>query len=178
VRVPEPTVAAGGAAAAPVSVAAEKLVFIYPDGALHNAESLLIDPRGGTLYIIDKVNAGMPSTVYRLPAGFGGGPVVAVKISELPVPMANDTPATAADAHPCGTGFILRTNNTAYEFRIAATAPFEDAFKATPIAVPVGQEQQGEGVSYHQTGAVSIRRPRGTRRPSTTRLVADRAAAA
>ncbi|HXI59003.1 MAG TPA: hypothetical protein VNO55_23210 [Polyangia bacterium] len=152
VRVPEPVVATAGGTAAPASVAAEKLVFTYPDGALHNAESLLIDPRSGTLYIIDKVNAGMHSTAYRLPAGFGGGPVVAVKIGELPVPMANDTPATAADAHPCGTGFILRTNNTAYEFRIAATAPFEDAFKATPIAVPVGQEQQGEGVSYQPDG--------------------------
>jgi hypothetical protein len=151
VRVPEPTVASNGTAA-PVSVAVEKLVYTYPDGGQHNAESLLIDPRTGTLYIIDKVDAGMHSTVYRLPAGFGAAPVVAVKVVELPVPMAGDTPATAADSHPCGTGFILRTNNTAYEFRIAATAPFEDAFRATPVAVPVGQEMQGEGVSYQPDG--------------------------
>jgi hypothetical protein len=151
VRFPEPTVAGNGTAA-PVSVAVEKLVYTYPDGGQHNAESLLIDPRTGTLYIIDKVASGVPSTVYRLPGGFGGAPVVAVRVAELPVPMASDTPATAADAHPCGTGFILRTSNTAYEFRIAATAPFEEAFRATPVVVPVGQEQQGEGITYQPDG--------------------------
>jgi hypothetical protein len=68
------------------------------------------------------------------------------------VPLAGDQPATAADAHPCGTGFILRTGNAAYEFRIAASAPFEDAFRATPVAVPVAQELQSEGISYQPDG--------------------------
>jgi hypothetical protein len=164
VRIPEPTVATGGSAA-PVSLAADKLVYTYPDGALHNAESLLIDPRSGTPYVIDKVAAGMHSTAYRLSSTFGGAPIVATKIGELPVPAAGDMPATAADAHPCGTGFILATGNTAYEFRIAPTAPFEDAFKATPVAVPAATEQQREGIAYQPDGRGYFTNSEGSMQP-------------
>jgi len=164
VRLPEPEVATNGSAA-PVTIAAERLVFTYPDGAQHNAESLLIDPRGGTPYIIDKVATGAPSTAYRLPTTFGGPTAVATKIGVLPVPMAADQPATAADAHPCGTGFILRTGNTAYEFRIAAGAPFEDAFRATPVVVPVAPEQQGEGIGYEPDGRGFFTNSEGAMQP-------------
>jgi hypothetical protein len=163
-RVPEPVVALGGAPTS-VALAADRLVFTYPDAAQHNAESLMIDPRSGTLYVIDKVAAGAHSTVYRLAATFGGATVIATKVVELPVPMSGDQPATAADAHPCGTGFILRTYNTAYEFRIAATAPFEDAFRAPPVAVPVAQERQGEGIAYQPDGRGFFTNSEGAMQP-------------
>jgi hypothetical protein len=166
VRFPEPTVAIGApGSAAPVNVAAEKLVYTYPDGMLHNAESLLVDPRSGTTYVIDKVAAGMHSTAYRLSATFGGAPIVATKLMELPVPAAGDMPAIAADAHPCGAGFILATGNTAYEFRIAPTAPFEDAFKATPAVVPAAQEQQREGITYAPDGRGYYTNSEGSMQP-------------
>jgi hypothetical protein len=149
-RTPEPAVAmnSGGA---PVTVTGERLVFTYPDG-LHNAETLLVDPATGSLYVISKLAAGMPSSVYRLPTTFGGASAVATKVADLTVPAAGDQPATGGDAHPCGTGFLLRTNTILYEFRIPAGAPFEDAFRATPMAVPSAQEQQGEGVTYSPDG--------------------------
>jgi hypothetical protein len=74
-------------------------------------------------------------------------------------------PATAGDAHPCGTGFILATGNTAYEFRIAPGAPFEDAFKATPVVVPVAAEQQREGISYQPDGRGFFTNSEGTTQP-------------
>jgi hypothetical protein len=91
--------------------------------------------------------------------------LVATKLGELPVPAAGDMPATAADAHPCGTGFILATGNTAYEFRIAPGAPFEDAFEATPVAVPVAPEQQREGISYQPDGRGFFTDSEGTTQP-------------
>lgn len=149
-RLPEPTVAPGSPATQ--SATAERLVYTYPDGA-HNAESLLVDPRTSNLYVITKVAAGQPSAVYRLPTTFGGAAAgMATKVADLTVPAAADTPATAGDAHPCGTGFLLRTNNTLYEFRIPAGTPFENAFRATPVVVPTAPEQQGEAVAYSPDG--------------------------
>ena len=158
-RLPEPAITGGGNA---VSLPAERLVFTYPDGP-HNAESLLIDPGSGALYVITKVAAGARSTVYKLPAFGAGG--AATRIADLPVPAAGDQPATAADAHPCGAGFLLRTNNTAYEFRVPLGSPLEDAFKATPTAVPVGNEQQSEGIAYRPDGRGYYTTSEGARPP-------------
>jgi hypothetical protein len=61
-------------------------------------------------------------------------------------------PATSTSAHPCGRGFILRTGNTAYEFRIAAGAAFESAFAVTPTVVAAGTEPQSEAITYRPDG--------------------------
>jgi hypothetical protein len=155
-RVPEPAMVANG------TLTAERLVFTYPDGP-HNAESLMIDPGTGALYVITKVAAGARSAAYRLPAFGSGG--AATKVADLPIPAAGDQPATAADAHPCGAGFILRTNNTAYELRIPVGTPFEEAFKAQPMMVPVGNEMQGEGISYRPDGRGYYTTSEGARPP-------------
>ena len=66
-RIAEPAVPAGGTTAT-TNVSFERFRFAYPDGANHNAESLLVDPATGALYIITKVAAGQPSTAYALPS--------------------------------------------------------------------------------------------------------------
>jgi hypothetical protein len=159
-RVPEPALTAGMVATA--TLPAERLVFTYPDGP-HNAESLMVDPGSGALYVITKVAAGARSAVYKLPAFGAGG--AATKVADLPVPAPGDQPATAADAHPCGAGFLLRTNNTAYEFRIPMGAPFEDAFKVAPMKVPVGVEAQSEGITYSRDGRGYYTTSEGARPP-------------
>jgi len=159
-RVTEPLISAGMSASG--TLAAERLAFSYPDGP-HNAESLMIDPGTGALYVITKVAAGMHSAVYKLPAFGAGG--MASKVADLPVPAAGDQPATAADAHPCGAGFLLRTGNTAYEFRIAPGAAFESAFKVTPMVVPVGSEVQSEGIAYRADGRGYYTTSEGARPP-------------
>jgi hypothetical protein len=151
-RITEPAVPAGGTTGT-TDVAFERFRFNYPDGANHNAEGLLVDPASGALYVVTKVAAGQPSTVYALP----DPPSVTAlnstrKVIDLPVPRAGDSPATAASAHPCGLGFLLATNNAVYEFRIAAGQPFETAFAATPTAVPSTTEPQREAVAYLPDG--------------------------
>jgi hypothetical protein len=151
VRAPEPEVRVdmpGGT----TSIAAERLVFSYPDGANHNAESMLVDPNSDTIYIITKVAAGMPSAVYKFPATFGGSALTAQKVVDLTVPKSTDREAVSASAHPCAPAFLLRTYNTLYEFRAAAGATLEAAFSATPTVVPVATETQGEGVAYRADG--------------------------
>jgi hypothetical protein len=151
VRTPEPQVNLDPAATpTTTTVIAEKLTFTYPDGS-HNAESLLVDPASDTLYVITKLNS-LPSTVYRLPATFGGPALVAQKVTTLTVPRMADGPATGASAHPCGAGFLLRTNTVLYEFRIPAGSPFEGAFDAVPVSAPLAVEVKGEGVAYRAEG--------------------------
>lgn len=151
VRVPEPQVdvnAPGGT----TSIAGEKLLFSYPDGANHNAESILVDPQSDTIFVITKVAAGMPSAVYKFPATFGGAALTATKVIDLTVPKSTDKEATSASAHPCAPAFLLRTYNTLYEFRAAPGSMLEAAFAATPTVVPVATESQGEGVAYRADG--------------------------
>jgi hypothetical protein len=162
VRVAEPTVDAIEPGP-DEALASETLTFSYPDGS-HNAESLLIDHATQNLYVVTKETAG-PSAVYRLPQAFGGASSAATKIADLTVPGVNDSPATAADAHPCGLAFLLRTNNTLYEFRIAEGEPFESLFAATPNEVPFGDEQQGEAVAYGSDGLGYYTTSEGTNPP-------------
>jgi hypothetical protein len=133
------------------AVTAERFAFRYADGP-HNAESLIVDPNGGGVFIVTKVPAGMPSAAYKLMTFTAGQMNVAMKIADLPVPRATDTPATSGTAHPCGAGFLLRTGNTLYDFPIAPGTPFEQAFRATPVAIPVATEQQSEAVTYRADG--------------------------
>jgi hypothetical protein len=138
--------------ATPVSVAAERFVVAYEDGP-HNAEGLLVEPKTGALYIVTKPPLGQPSSVYRLPHPLSAtGMNQAVKVVTLSVPRAGDRQASAAAAHPCGLGFVVRTYNALYEFRVPAGAPFEQAFTATPIVVPSADERQSEAVSYLADG--------------------------
>lgn len=166
VRTPEPEVVASTQApAAPptTTVLAEKLSFSFPDGS-HNTESLLVDPGSDTLYVITKVTS-IPSTVYRLPAIFGGPPMVAQKVLTLTVPTPADGPATGASAQPCGAGFLLRTNTILYEFRLPAGAPFEAAFSVAPVSVPLAVETKGEAVAYRLDGAGYFTTGEGTMQP-------------
>ncbi|HEX2881716.1 MAG TPA: hypothetical protein VHO25_19460 [Polyangiaceae bacterium] len=162
-RVAEPSVTAGSPGA-DQALSSELLIFSYPDGT-HNAESLLIDHATQELYVVTKEAAGMPSAVYRLQSAFTAAVGGATKVADLTVPGPNDTPATAADAHPCGVAFLLRTNNTLYEFRIAEGAPFESLFAATPAEVPFGDEQQGEAVTYSRDGLGYFTTSEGTNPP-------------
>jgi hypothetical protein len=151
-RLTEPTVPSGGTTAT-TSVSFERFRFTYPDGANHNAESLLVDPASGALYIITKVTDAQPSAAYALanPPSANASNTLR-KVADLTVPRPGDTPATSASAHPCGLGFLLRTNKVAYEFRIAAGAPFESAFGVAPVVVPTTTEPQSEAITYRADG--------------------------
>jgi hypothetical protein len=153
-RATEPAVdAAGpsGAAAPSMTIPAERFAFSYADGA-HNAESLILDAATGAVFVVTKEAAGARSAAYRLESFEPGQVNRAVKVADLAVPAAGDQPATSGTGHPCAPGVLLRTNNRLYELRAAAGAPLADAFRATPMLLPVGNEAQGEAVSFRADG--------------------------
>jgi hypothetical protein len=149
-RLAEPQVpVTANATAMPVTF--ERFSFTYPDGQ-HNAEGLLVEPKTGALYVVTKVAAGMPSAVYALPHPLAASGNMARKVADLPVPKSGDSPATSASAHPCGLGFLLRTGERVYEFRIAVGAAFETAFAAAPVSLASATEPQSEAISYRPDG--------------------------
>jgi len=137
----------------------ERYRFRYDDGS-HNAEALMVAP-DGTVYVVTKLAPGGggrvaatgPSSVYRLSPPFSSNAsAVAVKVAILPIPAGDDLAASAAAAHPCGLGFLVRTYNRVYEFRTPIGGTFEDAFAVAPVTVAMPAEPQSEGIDYLEDG--------------------------
>ena len=138
----------------------EQFRFEYEDGS-HNAESLMVAPNGA-LYVVTKlapgsggkVTANGPSSVYRLDASaLSAGKVArATKVTTLTVPARGEYALSAAAAHPCGAGFVLRTYDRMYEYTAPSGAEFEAAFMATPKSVAMPEEPQSEGIDYRSGG--------------------------
>jgi hypothetical protein len=137
----------------------ERYRFTYEDGS-HNAESIMVAP-DGTVYIVTKLAPGSggrvtatgPSSVYRLAAPLSTTTVArATKVATLTVPKSGELAASAAAAHPCGAGFLLRTYDRVYEFLTPKGASFEAAFSVTPTMVAMPDEPQSEGIDYRADG--------------------------
>jgi hypothetical protein len=144
---------------AELSPSFERFRFTYEDGS-HNAEGLMVAP-DGAIYIVTKlapssggrVSATGPSSVYRLPASLSPDSVArATRVATLTVPAAGEFAASAAAAHPCGRGFLLRTYDRVYEFLTPSGMNFEAAFTVVPRVVAMPDEPQSEGVDYRPDG--------------------------
>jgi hypothetical protein len=90
---------------------------------------------------------------------------MAVKVATLPVPAGADLAASAAAAHPCGLGFLLRTYDKVYEFTATAGMGFESAFKASPRVIAMPNEPQSEGIDYDVDGRGFITSGEGASAP-------------
>jgi hypothetical protein len=134
-------------------VTADVLTFVYPDGR-HNAETLLVEPTSGDIFVITKVS-NVASTVYRMPKPFTPGTQVTMeKVGDLSLPASAGL-VTGGDVHPCGTRMLIRTYPMIYEFKLAAGQPFSSIFAVpgTAVATPTqAQESQGEAVTYASDG--------------------------
>ena len=134
-------------------VTADALTFVYPDGR-HNAETLLVEPTSGDIFVITKVS-NVASTVYRMPKPFTPGTQVTMeKVGDLSLPGSAGL-VTGGDVHPCGTRMLIRTYPMIYEFKLPAGQPFSAIFASTAAPVPTptqSQESKGEGVTYASDG--------------------------
>jgi hypothetical protein len=152
----------------------ERYRFTYEDGS-HNAESLMVAPNGA-LYILTKlapgsggsVNATGPSSVYKLdPSSLSTSQVArATKLTSLSIPKSGEAALSAAAAHPCGAGFLVRTYDRVYEFLLpAGSTDFESAFMATPSVIAMPDEPQSEGIDYQSNGRGFISSGEGPHAP-------------
>ena len=162
-RFVEPNVPSS-AGAATLSASFERFRFTYEDGS-HNAEGLMVGP-DGSVYVVTKLAPGSggnvpasgPSSVYRLRQPLSAASVaVATRVATLPVPATGDLAASAAAAHPCGLGFLLRTYDKVYEFRTPQGAPFEMAFTVAPTSSRCLPSRRAKASTTAKTAAASSR---------------------
>ena len=153
-RIPEPTAQ---------SVSAEALTLTYPEGKAWNAETLLVDPLSGDLYIVTKEVLGS-SPVFRAgaPLAFGGSmeleQVAVVDFAKL----GGGTLATRGDVSPDGSLVVVRTYGTAFAWRRPAGARLEAAFATEPCPLPLAKEPQGEAIGFSHDGTSLLTVSEGT----------------
>ncbi|MDQ2686722.1 MAG: WD40 repeat domain-containing protein [Armatimonadota bacterium] len=131
--------------------APEALRFVYPDGP-HDAETLLVHPKTGRVYVVTKNKSGV-NGVYTFPMPLNAGKTVTlarvgtVKITGEP-PMYPNL-VTGGDIAPDGRRVVLRTYWSAYEYMLpTGKSSFDAVWKTMPALIALPLQAQGEGICY------------------------------
>lgn len=134
----------------------EVLGFTYPDGR-HNAETLLVHPVSGEMYIVTKRVSG-PSAVYKLKPNFRqDGNAIAEKVADVAFPAVPNGFVTGGDISPDGTRVAICDYSAAYEFVLpSGTSNFDAIWSAAIETIDVGSRKVGEAISYTPDGKALI----------------------
>ena len=138
-RVPE------GALGKASAQARDVLRATYPDGA-HDAETLLVEPQTGILYIVTKGDTG-PVALYRFPRDVHPGKTAKLERIGTPRDAGKADRITDGSVSPDGRWVVLRSNGTAYVY--GAADFFAGRWRET-TRVDLGGlgEPQGEGIAF------------------------------
>lgn len=153
-RVAEPVVSADAARSdtkSPLETdAADAIKFTYPEGP-QNAETLMVQPLTGDIYVLTKRHDA-PSSVYKIKPEFGST-VVAEKIAEVKVPAVPNGLLTGGDIAPDGKHAAICDYFAGYELTLPANDKnFDDIWKQTPVTIDLGDRKQGEAIGYGNDG--------------------------
>ena len=131
---------------------ADAIRFVYRDSR-HNAETLMVHPVSGDIYVVTKRVSG-PAGVYRLKPDFGNRSAVkAEKVSDLSVPAIPNGFLTGGDISPDGKRLVICDYSAAYEFVLPDGAKnFDAIWKQEPESIDVGSRKIGEAVTYTADG--------------------------
>jgi len=124
----------------------------YPDGS-HNAETLLIHPATGDLYIVTKVS-GEAARVYKAKAPLSKtGITILGQIGEVRFPNAFVGVITGGSISPDGRRAVLCDYIEAFELLLPKRgAAFDAIWKQPLIGVDIGARRQGESICYRPDG--------------------------
>ena len=155
-RVPEPKLTAADKNSSKsnprTTAAADAIRLRYPDGKF-DAETLLVHPTSGNLYIVTKVML-KNATVYEAPAPLTPGKVITMKrIGDIKVPSLIGGALTGGSISPDGRRVALCDYLQAYEAVLPPSSRnFNDLWKQTFTAFRLGQREQGEAITYRADG--------------------------
>lgn len=137
----------------------------YPDGA-HDAESLLVHPVTGDLYIVSKIPFANP-TVYKAAAPLNTNePTTLKQIAELNVPTLFGGLITGGDISPDGLRVALCDYVDGYELVLGgARAPFDQIWKQPLKPLDLGKRKQGESIAYRLDGRALLATSEGAHPP-------------
>jgi hypothetical protein len=135
-----------------VTAAAEAIRLRYPDGK-HDAETLLVHPASGNIYIVTKV-ALLDPVVYEAAAPVTPGkPITMRRIGEIRVPSLFGGVLTGGSVSPDGRRVALCDYFQGYELVLPArSADFNDIWKQRMTGFDLGKRKQGEAIAYRLDG--------------------------
>ncbi|HXY91387.1 MAG TPA: 5'/3'-nucleotidase SurE [Acidimicrobiia bacterium] len=159
-RVPEPEAAPDGTGT--TLTGTEKFTLHYPDHPV-DAESLLVDPRSGDLFVIDKEYTSGVGNVFRVRRRqlVDGADVTMRQVASFT--MSSDDAVspegtlpgnivTGADVSPDGSLVLVRTYRRVLAFVRPPGASLAAAFGVDPCYAPQTDEPQGEAVGFSADG--------------------------
>lgn len=168
-RVPEPSITSVDASSTrttPVATKdAETIRLRYPNGA-NDAETLMVHPQSGNVYIVTKVPLGNP-VVYEAKAPLNTRETTAlVRVGEVSLPVLFGGLVTGGDISPDGSRVALCDYQQGYELEApAAGATFNAVWKQTLTVIDLGNRKQGEAISYRLDGRALLATSEGRRAP-------------
>ena len=132
--------------------AAEAIRLRYPDGK-HDAETLLVHPVTGNLYIVTKAMLRNP-IVFEAAAPLTAGNVITMtKIGEIKVPSLLGGALTGGSISPDGRRVAFCDYLQGYELTLPSLSKnFNDIWKQKMDSFPLGQREQGEAIAYRADG--------------------------
>jgi hypothetical protein len=132
--------------------AAQAIKFEYPD-ARNDAETLLVHPSTGDIYVLSKSLSGA-SAVYKLEAGFDSNETnTPEKIADFTVPAIPNGLLTGGSISPDGKRVVVCDYFAAYEIVLPDTAKnFDEIWKQKPQKIELGERAQGEAIAYAADG--------------------------
>jgi hypothetical protein len=130
---------------------AESLRFSYPDFR-HDAETLMVHPETGVIYVMTKRISGA-AAVYRIEPNFDGGTQQAKRLADISVPAIPNGFLTGGAISPDGKRAVICDYFGAYELVLPAGAKdFDEIWSEKAAIVSLGEREQGEAVSYSADG--------------------------
>ncbi len=127
---------------------AEAIKFEYPE-TRHDAETLLVHPNTGDIYILSKRFSGAAG-VYKLAANFSLEKTNTLKkIADFSVPAVPNGLLTGGDISPDGRRVVVCDYFSAYEIVLPEDKQnFDEIWAQKPLIVELGEREQGEAVGY------------------------------
>ena len=133
----------------------DRLEFRYPAAQGENAETLLVDPTNGDLFVVSKSDSGEARVYQARP------PFVPLRRTAMTLvatlqfgtaPLLGDTSATGGDISPDGALVAIRSYDSVYAWRRPVGTTVEEAFATAPCSLPVRAEAQGEAFAFFSDG--------------------------
>lgn len=168
-RLPEPKLTAADRSSSksnPKSTAAAEAIRLrYPDGKF-DAETLLVHPTSGNLYVATKTML-KNAIVYEAAAPVVAGKVITMRrIGEVKVPSLMGGVLTGGSISPDGRRVALCDYLQGYEAVLPANSKnFNDIWTQTFTAFRLGQREQGEAITYRADGKALLATSEGRLSP-------------
>jgi len=146
-------------ASAPV----ERFPLAYPDGA-HDAETLLISPRGDEILIVTKDKL-EPAGVYRVPQTMTPGVVATLEFAgllALPGLPFGVGLVTGGAVSIAGDRLVVRTYGAMFEWRVEPDQTLADALVAIPVRRSLAGTGRGEAIAYGDDGGTLLMTAEGS----------------